>query len=68
MTYEDFINLPVYAVTDLHNILCLKSEYSMNLTREEEDILRYFLRFEEEQKKSKELWKQKQQLEELFRK
>jgi len=68
MTYEDFMNLPVYAINDLHNIFCLKSKYSMDFTSEEKQIMEHFLRFEEEQEKSKELWKQKNQLEKLFKK
>ena len=68
MTYEDFMNLPVYVVTDLHNILCLKSKYSMDFTSEEKQIMEHFMRFGKEQEKSEELWKQKKQLEELFKK
>jgi hypothetical protein len=40
----------------------------MDFTSEEKQIMEHFLRFEEEQEKSKELWKQKNQLEKLFKK
>jgi hypothetical protein len=40
----------------------------MDFTSEEKQIMEYFLRFGEEQEKSKELWKQKNQLEKLFKK
>ncbi len=46
MTYEDFMTLPVYAITDLHNIFCLKSKYSMDFTSEEKQIMEHFLRFD----------------------
>ena len=68
MTYEDFLNIPVSVLKDLQTILILKDKYHMDITTEEREICEHINRFAEEQNKSAELRKQKQQLEELFRK
>ena len=68
MTYEDFLNIPGGVLKDLRTILILKDKYHMDITTEERKICEHINRFADEQNKSAELRKQKQQLEELFRK
>lgn len=68
MTYEEFLDIPVSVLKDLETILLLKSKYQMDLTSEERKICEHMERFYDEQVKSLELRKQKQQLEKLFRK
>ena len=68
MTYEEFLNIPVSVLKDLQTILILKDKYHMDITSEERKICEHINRFAEEQSKSAELRKQKQQLEKLFRK
>ena len=68
MTYEDFLNIPVSVLKDLQTILTLKDKYHMDITTEERKICEHINRFADERRKSAELWKQKEQLEKLFRK
>ena len=68
MTYEDFLNIPGGVLKDLQTILILKGKYHMDITTQEREICEHINRFADEQNKSAELWKQKQELEELFRK
>ena len=68
MTYKDFLNIPGGFLKDLQTILILKDKYHMDITTEEREICEHINRFADEQRKSAELWKQKQELEELFRK
>lgn len=68
MTYKDFLNIPGGVLKDLQTILILKDKYHMDITTEEREICEHINRFADEQRKSAELWKQKQELEELFRK
>ena len=68
MTYEEFLNIPVSVLRDLETILILKDKYHMDLTTEEREICEHINRFADEQIKSAELWKQKKQLENLFKK
>jgi len=68
MTYEDFLNIPVSVLKDLQTILILKDKYHMDITTEERKICEHINRFADERRKSAELWKQKEQLEKLFRK
>jgi len=68
MTYEDFLNIPVSVLKDLQTILILKDKYHMDITTEERKICEHINRFADEQIKSAELRKQKQELEKLFRK
>ena len=68
MTYEEFLNIPVSVLKDLQTILILKDKYHMDITTEEREICEHINRFADEQRKSAELRKQKQQLEELFKK
>ena len=68
MTYEDFLNIPGGVLKDLKTILILKDKYHMDITTEEREICEHINRFADEQRKSAELWKQKQELEKLFKK
>jgi hypothetical protein len=68
MTYEEFLNIPVSVLKDLQTILILKDKYHMDITSEERKICEHINRFADEQRKSAELWKQKEQLEKLFKK
>jgi hypothetical protein len=68
MTYEDFLNIPGGVLKDLQTILILKDKYHMDITTEERKICEHINRFADERRKSAELWKQKEQLENLFRK
>jgi hypothetical protein len=68
MTYEEFLDIPVSVLKDLETILLLKSQYQMDITSQEGEIWEHLKRFYDEQTKSAELYKQKQQLEKLFRK
>ena len=68
MTYEDFLNIPGGVLKDLQTILILKDKYHMDITTEEREICEHINRFADEQRKSTELYKQRQQLEELFKK
>jgi hypothetical protein len=68
MTYEEFLNIPVSVLKDLETILILKDKYHMDITTEEREICEHINRFADEQNKSAELRKQKQELEKLFRK
>lgn len=68
MTYEEFLNIPVSVLKDLQTILILKDKYHMDITTEEREICEHINRFADEQNKSAELQKQKQELEKLFRK
>jgi hypothetical protein len=68
MTYDEFLNIPVSALKDLETILILKDKYHMDITAEERELLEHISKFCEEQIKSDELWKQKKQLENLFKK
>ena len=68
MTYEEFLNIPVSVLKDLEIIITLKVKYHMDITAQEREICEHINRFAEEQDKSAELYKQKQQLEKLFRK
>jgi hypothetical protein len=67
MTYEEFLNIPVSVLRDLETILILKDKYHMDITTEEIKICEHINRFADEQIKSAELWKQKKQLENLFK-
>ena len=66
MTYDEFLDIPVGVLKDLETILLLKSKYQMDLTSEERKICEHMDRFYDEQVKSLELNKQKQQLEKLL--
>ena len=66
MTYDEFLDIPVGVLKDLETILLLKSKYQMDLTSEERKICEHMNRFYDEQVKSLELHKQKQQLEKLL--
>jgi hypothetical protein len=68
MTYEEFLNIPGGVLKDLQTILLLKRKHHMDTTTEEREICEHIIRFLDEQIKSYELRKQKQELEELFRK
>ncbi len=68
MTYEEFLNIPVSVLRDLETILILKDKYHMDITTEERKICEHINRFADERIKSAELWKQKKQLENLFKK
>jgi prephenate dehydrogenase len=68
MTYEEFLNIPGGVLKDLQTILILKDKYHMDITTEEREICEHINRFADERRKSAELYKQRQQLEELFRK
>lgn len=68
MTYEDFLNIPGDVLKDLQTILLLKRKHHMDTTTEEREICEHIIRFLDEQIKSYDLNKQKQELEELFRK
>ena len=68
MTYDEFLNIPVSVLKDLKTILILKNRYHMEITSEERKLCEYARRFCDEQEKSSELLKQKQQLEKLFKK
>ena len=67
MTYEEFLNIPVSVLKDLETILLLKSKYQMDLTSEEQQFHKHLIRLHEELEKSTKLFKQKSQLEELFK-
>jgi hypothetical protein len=68
MTYEEFLDIPVSVLKDLETILILKDKYHMDITTQEREICEHINRFADEQNKSAELRKQKQELEKLFRK
>jgi hypothetical protein len=68
MTYDEFLNIPGSVLKDLETILILKDRYHMDITSEERELCEYITRFCNEQEKSVELSKQKQQLEKLFKK
>jgi len=68
MTYDEFLDIPVSVLKDLETILLLKSQYCMEVTTEEKKLYDHMVRFYDEQTKSRELQKQKQKLEKLFKK
>jgi hypothetical protein len=67
MTYDEFLSIPGGVLRDLQTILILKDKYHMDITTEEREICEHINRFADEQRKSAKLWKQKEQLEKLFR-
>lgn len=66
MTYDKFLNIPVSVLKDLEIILLLKSKYQMEITSHERELYEHMTRFYDEQVKSYELGKQKQQLEKIL--
>ena len=68
MTYDEFLSIPGGVLRDLQTILILKDKYHMDITTEEREICEHINRFADERRKSAKLWKQKEQLENLFKK
>ena len=68
MTYEEFLDIPFSSLKDIETILILKDKHNMDITKQEEDLCRHISKYYGEQIKTYELFKNKENLERLFRK